>query len=110
MGQTVISEESANVSTPSSGFGSLFAKTDHHLYWKRSDGSLAQIDTGVGSILLQHGGAANSSQSTLNLQAGSNITISDLGSGTISIASTGGGAGGLTLGKALNISNLPIYF
>jgi hypothetical protein len=44
------------------------------------------------TLTLQTNGIANSSQTVLNLQAGSNVTLTDAGSGTIQIASTGGGS------------------
>jgi hypothetical protein len=48
------------------------------------------------SIALQHGGVANGSQNVLNLQAGSNVTITDNGTGTLTIASTASGSGSVT--------------
>ncbi len=47
----------------------------------------------VGSILLQTDGVNNQSQSVLNLTAGSNITITDEGSGEIEFAAVTGAAG-----------------
>jgi hypothetical protein len=104
MGQLIVSEEASNAPTPPSGFGSLFAKTDHHLYWKRPDGTLAQIDTGAGNILLQNNSTNNSSQTTLNLVAGANVTLTDGGGGAITIASTGGG-GSTSIGLLLAVIN-----
>ena len=49
--------------------------------------------TGYG-IQLQVNGTDNIVQTLLNLQAGSNITITDEGNGTVTIDSTGGGGGG----------------
>ena len=49
--------------------------------------------TGYG-IQLQVNGTDNIVQTLLNLQAGSNITITDEGDGTVTIDSTGGGGGG----------------
>jgi hypothetical protein len=48
------------------------------------------------TITLQTNGTNNGSQSLLNLAAGTNMTITDNGSGTITFASTGGGGGGMT--------------
>ena len=50
--------------------------------------------TGCGGITLKTNGTNNGSQSVLNLKAGSNVTLSDDGSGGITIASSGGGGGG----------------
>ena len=58
------------------------------------------ISTGLGgplaggghAIQLQTNGVNNGSQSILNLLAGSNITLSDNGSGGITISATGGGS------------------
>lgn len=44
----------------------------------------------VGSLLLQTNGTNNGSQSLLNLANGNNITITDGGAGTVTIAATGG--------------------
>jgi hypothetical protein len=53
----------------------------------------------VGSILLQTNEVNNGSQSLLDLHAGSNITLTDNGSGRITIASSGGG-GSIPLGMS----------
>lgn len=45
---------------------------------------------------LQTNGAPNGSQSLLNLVAGSNVTLTDNGSGSITIAASGGGGGPVT--------------
>ena len=45
------------------------------------------------TITLQTNGTNNGSQSILNLAAGSNMTLTDNGSGTVTFASTGGGSG-----------------
>jgi hypothetical protein len=51
--------------------------------------------TGTGyGIELQTNGVDNVVQTLLNLQAGTNITITDQGNGTVTIDSTGGGGGG----------------
>jgi hypothetical protein len=39
-------------------------------------------------VLFEHNGSSNSSQTVLNLVAGSNITITDGGSGSLTIAAT----------------------
>jgi lysophospholipase L1-like esterase len=44
------------------------------------------------TVTLQTGGIDNGSQSILNLSAGSNISLTDVGNGTVSIASTAGAA------------------
>lgn len=49
--------------------------------------------TGYG-ITLQTNGVDNVVQTLLNLEAGTNITITDQGNGTVTIDSTGGGGGG----------------
>jgi hypothetical protein len=49
--------------------------------------------TGYG-ITLQTNGVDNIVQTLLNLEAGTNITITDQGNGTVTIDSTGGGGGG----------------
>jgi hypothetical protein len=49
---------------------------------------------GGSSITLQTNGTNNGSQSLLNLAAGANITLVDNGTGTVTIASTGGGGSG----------------
>ena len=48
---------------------------------------------GGSSILLQTNGVDNGSQSKLNLIGGTNVTITDGGSGGVTIAATGGGGG-----------------
>jgi hypothetical protein len=51
--------------------------------------------SGIGyGITLQTNGVDNIVQTLLNLQAGTNITITDQGNGTVTIDSTGGGGGG----------------
>lgn len=50
--------------------------------------------TGASSITLKTNGTNNGSQTTLNLQQGSNVTLTDNGSGQVTIAATGGGGGG----------------
>lgn len=50
--------------------------------------------SGGPSITLQTNGVNNGSQSTLNLQQGSNVTLTDNGFGQVTIASSGGGGGG----------------
>jgi hypothetical protein len=52
---------------------------------------------GTGSrtgLLLQTNGVNNGSQSLLNLQQGTNVTITDNGNGTVTISASGGGGGG----------------
>jgi hypothetical protein len=45
-------------------------------------------------LTLQHGGVANGSQTLLNIAAGANTTVTDNGTGTLTIASTASGSGG----------------
>jgi hypothetical protein len=52
--------------------------------------------SGLSNILLKTNGTTNGSQSLLNLQQGSNVTLTDNGSGQITIASTAGGSGTVT--------------
>lgn len=49
------------------------------------------------SLALQTNGTPNGSQDELNLVAGTNITITDGGTGSVTIASTGGGGGAPTM-------------
>jgi hypothetical protein len=49
--------------------------------------------SGVG-LLLQTNGVNNGLQSLLNLQQGTNVTITDNGNGTVTISASGGGGGG----------------
>lgn len=49
-------------------------------------------------LTIKVNGTNAGSQTTLNLAAGTNVTITDNGSGTITIAASGGGASGLTVG------------
>ncbi len=55
---------------------------------------------------LETNGTPNGSQSLLNLQAGSNITITDGGTGTVTIASSGGG--GYSLGGPVTTANITL--
>jgi len=50
--------------------------------------------TGGSGITLKTNGTNNGSQSILNLAAGTNMTLTDNGSGTVTFASSGGGGGG----------------
>jgi hypothetical protein len=56
----------------------------------------------AGTLTLQTNGTPNSSQSLLNLVAGSNITLTNVG-GAVTIASTGGGGGTPCTTTALSI-------
>ena len=59
-----------------------------------ASGRLLVSATGLGATLtLQTNGTNNGSQSLLNLVAGTNMTITDNGSGSITFASTGGSSG-----------------
>ena len=59
-----------------------------------ASGRLLVSATGLGTTLtLQTNGTNNGSQSLLNLVAGTNMTITDNGSGSITFASTGGSSG-----------------
>jgi len=62
------------------------------------DGTFAgsfQVSGGGSSISLETNGTPNSSQTTLNLEAGSNITLTNTSGGNVSIAASGGGGGTL---------------
>ena len=61
--------------------------------WSVGGSSTGGSGTGYG-ITLQVNGVNNAVQSLLNLVAGSNITITDNGDGSVTIDSTGGGGGG----------------
>lgn len=61
--------------------------------WSTGGSSTGGSGTGYG-ITLQTNGVNNVVQNLLNLEAGTNITITDNGNGTITIDSTGGGGGG----------------
>lgn len=52
--------------------------------------------SGGSSVTLKTNGTPNGSQSLLNLVAGSNITLTDNGSGSVTIASSGSGSGTVT--------------
>lgn len=58
----------------------------------------------LGRPLLQTNSVDNSSQATLNLEAGSNITLTDGGGGAITIAAAGGGSG-LVLTASVHLSS-----
>lgn len=62
----------------------------------------AAANGSVSSITLKTNGANNGSQTTLNLAAGTNVTLADNGTGTVTIASTGGS--GVTL-KTNGVNN-----
>jgi hypothetical protein len=59
-------------------------------------GRLLVSATGIGAVTLETNGTPNGSQGLLNLVAGTNVTLTDNGSGSITIASTGG-ISGLTI-------------
>lgn len=66
-------------------------------------------------ITLQTNGVNNGLQSLLNLQQGTNVTLTDNGNGTVTINSSGGGGGGgtvtsvaLTVPSAFAVSGSPI--
>jgi hypothetical protein len=61
--------------------------------WSVGGSSTGGSGTGYG-ITLQTNGVNNVVQNLLNLEAGTNITITDNGNGTVTIDSTGGGGGG----------------
>jgi len=54
---------------------------------------------GGGSLALETNGTTNGSQTLLNLQEGTGVTITDGGSGTVTIAASGGGSS-ITFGSA----------
>jgi hypothetical protein len=55
--------------------------------------------SGGGGITLKVNGTDNAVQNVLNLVQGNNVTITDLGNGSVSIAATGGGGGGVNWGS-----------
>lgn len=59
-----------------------------------SDINLGGTGGGGTPLTLQTNGIANAVQSLQNLQQGANVTITDNGAGTITVASTAGGGGG----------------
>lgn len=61
-------------STPPSGYGVLYPKTDHHVYWKGSDGNEYDLTSGSGSI------------STINGTTNEVSAVTVLGTTTISLA------------------------
>lgn len=71
-----------------------------------TDGSNYFSDRGC-NPLLQVNGTNNGLQSTLNLKAGSNVTLTDDGAGGVTIASSGGGGGAANV-TAVAITNYPI--
>jgi hypothetical protein len=68
---------------------------------------------GGGGIVLKTNGVLNGSQSILDLVEGTNITITDNGSGVVTISASGGGGGsvtsvGLSAPSAFTVSGSPI--
>lgn len=66
-----------------------------------------------GGLTLKTNGTTNGSQTLLNLAAGSNVTLTDNGSGQVTIASTAGGSGTVTSvavsgANGIGISGSPI--
>ena len=55
--------------------------------------------SGGGGITLKVNGTDNAVQNVLNLVQGNNVTITDLGNGSVSIAATGGGGGSVNWGS-----------
>jgi hypothetical protein len=55
------------------------------------------VSADLPSLALKVNGTANASQAILNLQSGSNITVTDLGSGNVSIAGSSGGVAAPTI-------------
>lgn len=70
--------------------------------------------SGTGTPLaLETNGVPNGDQTLLNLEAGTNITLTDSGTGTVRIDATGGGGGtvtsvGLTMPAAFSVSGSPV--
>lgn len=77
-----------NVNAPSPTNGQVLA------YNSAGAGEWQAVTFSASGLTLQTNGTNNGSQSTLNLQQGTNITITDNGTGTVTINSTGGGGGG----------------
>jgi hypothetical protein len=72
-----------------------------------SDGFGYWTERGVAPVVtFETNSVLNSSQTVLNLIAGNNMTITDLGAGGIRFASTGGGGGG----TSQSILSLPKFF
>ena len=69
---------------------------------------------GGGGIILKTNGVLNGSQSLLDLVEGTNITITDNGSGVVTISASGGGGGGsvssvgLTMPTAFAVAGSPV--
>jgi hypothetical protein len=69
---------------------------------------------GGGGIILKTNGVLNGSQSILDLVEGTNVTITDNGSGVVTISASGGGGGGsvssvgLSAPSAFTVSGSPI--
>jgi hypothetical protein len=69
---------------------------------------------GGGGIILKTNGVLNGSQSLLDLVEGTNVTITDNGSGVVTISATGGGGGGsvssvgLTMPTAFAVAGSPV--
>ncbi len=91
---------------PASGVGDngdFYVNTDTNEVYKKASGSWGTPVATLGStpLDLEVNGTPNADQSLLNLVAGSNVTITDLGGGSVRIASSGGGGGG---GGTVNVT------
>jgi hypothetical protein len=67
-------------------------------------------ESGAAGITLQVGGTPNVNQGLLNLVAGSNMTITDNGDGSVTFASTGGSGSGDVVGPASATDNAIVRF
>jgi hypothetical protein len=77
------------------GHDILYAdSTAHCIEQSLNGGSFACLGTGGSGPTLQTNGTPNGSQTLLNLAQGSNVTLTDNGTGTVTIAASGGGGGG----------------
>lgn len=79
-------DDLANVNAPSPTNGQVLSYNTGASEWQA-------VTFSASGLTLQTNGTNNGSQSTLNLQQGTNITITDNGTGTVTINSSGGSGG-----------------
>ena len=71
---------------------------------------ISWFPTLAGQVNFEINGAPSSSQSNQNLEAGSNVTITDLGSGNVSIAATFPPPTPPGVSAGMNVANTPLAF